>query len=137
MDGDSEERRFGEYSGLVREWCHRRRGMKSLLVPKPFTYYGTTILGGWQAEIPTAIFDPDDRVMMRYAREFQRIGGVKPHEGFRIAEQRSGGGPGFKPTSARRKRSLPAFVTSAIRTPTSDMELCGPAAWRWPFLAEG
>ena len=61
--------------------------MKSLLVSKPFTYYGTTILGGWTAEIPTAIFDPDDRVMMRYAREFQRIGGVKPHEGFRIAEQ--------------------------------------------------
>jgi len=59
--------------------------MKIITISKPFTFEGVSILGGWKAEIPTAFFSPDDAAILRYAREFQRIGARGP-QGFTIAE---------------------------------------------------
>ena len=59
--------------------------MKTLAILKPFTFEGIIIDAGWRAEIPTASFSADDGVILRYAREFQRVGA--PHaKSFQIAE---------------------------------------------------
>ena len=60
--------------------------MKIITISKPFTFEKTSILGGWKAEIPTALFSPDDAAILRYAREFQRVG-AKREKSFHIAEE--------------------------------------------------
>jgi len=59
--------------------------MKTISVSKPFTYEGVTVLGGWKVGIPEAHFHPDDAALLRYAREFQRIG-ASPLDSLGVAE---------------------------------------------------
>ncbi len=59
--------------------------MKTLTIPKPFTFEGIIIPSGWKAQIPTASFSADDAVILRYAREFQRVGAPRG-KSFEIAE---------------------------------------------------
>ena len=59
--------------------------MKIITISKPFTYEGVTILGGWKAEIPEAHFSHEDTAILRYAREYQRLG-AKPSQSLTVAE---------------------------------------------------